>query len=127
MTPPTVQFIPAPAVSGYQNLISGSTTSDVVNNYYVTHTNIDGDPIWDGRSPTQAFFIVNSVPQIQFYFANDTDRSAALAAYSLWRVVGTDGLSQVITPGIQSSSRLRWVLSSGSFSANTTYTIQGQA
>jgi len=125
MTPPTVQFIPTPAAGGFQDLISGATTSNVVTSYYVRHTNIDGDPIWDGRGSVNAFYFNNSNPQIQFYFANDTDRSAALAAYSTFRVVGTDGLSQVIAPGLQSASRLRWIIS-GTFTANTTYTIQGQ-
>lgn len=124
MTPPTVQFIPA-AVSGWSDLISGTTTSDVTGRYYVAHTNIDGDSIWDGRSASNSWYFNCPLNQIQFYFANDTDRAAAIAAYSTWRVVGTDGTSEVVTPTTLSSSRLRWVIST-SFTALTTYTIQGQ-
>jgi len=123
MTPPTVQFIPA--ADSFSKLISGSTTSSTTTNYYVTHTNIDGDPIWDGRSPTTSLFIVNTSNQFQFFFSSDADRSLALASYSTWKITGTDGFDETITPSTSSNSRLVWQMSSG-YSALTTYTLQGQ-
>lgn len=122
---PNVQFIPTP-VSGFLELAHGTTTSSVTTRYYVTHVNVIGNAIWDGRGANNSWYFNTPFNQIQFYFANDADRATALASYSTWRIVGTDGTSEVVTPTTMGSSRLRWTLST-SFSAFTKYTIEGQA
>ena len=123
MTPPTVQFIPA---DSWIKLIEGTTTTNVSSQYYVTHTNIEGSSIWDGRDPDVSFFIFPQYGQILFFFASDSDRSTALSSYSSWRIVGTDGTNEEVTAESISLSRLRWTLSFSPLTASTTYRIEGQ-
>lgn len=124
MTPPTVQFIPSG--DPWVKLIDGTTTTNVSSQYYVTHTNIEGSSIWDGRDPDVSFYFFPQNGQILFFFANDSDRSAALSAYSSWRIVGTDGTDEEVTPDLVSLSRLRWTLSFSPLTALTTYRIDGK-
>ena len=121
------------AISGYSDLVSGTTTSDITNNYYVTHTNINGDAIWNGKGASNSFQFTNtgSPNNIVFYFLTEADKNAALAAYSAWKIVGTDGTDVIITPADITSGttyRVRFPFPdiSISFTALTTYTIQGQ-
>ena len=124
--PPNVIFVPA-AADGWVQLVSATCTSST-SNHYATHTNIVGDPEWDGRSPTLAFYFSVSAlgaDRIEFFFANDTDRDTAQAAYASWRITGTDGMDEIATVTTSSFSRLRFSISLD-FSAGETYTIEGQ-
>ena len=124
MTPPTVQFVPA---TGWVQLIEGTTTSNVSSNYYVTHTNLEGSSLWNGRGLGLSFYFFAGVGQIAFFFANDSDRSLALSTYSSWRIVGSDGFNEERTPALLSLSRLRWTTNYGTaLTAFTTYRIEGK-
>lgn len=123
MTPPSWLYWPEPEPSTTQ-LVSAAYSGGG-SNQTVNSTNIIGTSLWDGRGFSQIFF-VTSQNRIDMYFANDTDRDTALAAYTTWTWVNVDtGESNVPTSvGTESSSRISWTGNINIIDGNT-YRLEG--
>jgi len=119
-------YWPTP-VSGATQLVR-ATYSGGGSNQTVGSTNIIGTSLWDGRGFSQVFFVV-SQNRIDFYFANDTDRDTALAAFSNWTWVDEDAsVSFNCLAESETSSRIKWTGTGGdtiSLISGNTYRLDG--
>jgi hypothetical protein len=120
MTPPTVQFIPA--AGGMQDIVSATSPGTIINTYQ-THTNIDGDPLWDGAGLSNSFYFRMSTNEIRFYFSNNTDRNTAAALFSSWEIDAGGSIVWSGTPGL-ATNRLVFA-SLSAVPTSTLYTIRG--